>query len=245
MVQFHSEAEQARQGTTFPDSAWMPDSVGRDSKSPGTPLPAPAASRWLRAIDDSQSRLGCRGAAVCRTQHGMARPPTRQAPGQSKKTEAVGHRAEILFRGELVRLEAGLNGATGAVVFGGEIVRVPDIAGDLRPWIVKHLWKLAAKEFPPKVYEFATAHQMTVSRVTVRNQRSRWGSCSRRGTISLNWRLIQTPPFVRDYIFLHELMHLRQMNHSVGFWREVESVCPFYKAAEKWVKQHSDQIAGA
>jgi predicted metal-dependent hydrolase len=154
----------------------------------------------------------------------------------------VGHRAEILFRGELVRLEAGLNGATGAVVFGGEIVRVPDIAGDLRPWIVKHLWKLAAKEFPPKVYEFATAHQMTVSRVTVRNQRSRWGSCSRRGTISLNWRLIQTPPFVRDYIFLHELMHLRQMNHSVGFWREVESVCPFYKAAEKWVKQHSDLL---
>jgi hypothetical protein len=55
----------------------------------------------------------------------------------------------------------------------------------------------------------------------------------------LNWRLIQTPPFVRDYIFLHELMHLRQMNHSAGFWREVESVCPGYAVAEKWVKQHS------
>jgi predicted metal-dependent hydrolase len=146
---------------------------------------------------------------------------------------------EILFRGELVKLETEVNGETGAVQFGGEIVRVPDVGGDLRPWIVKHLWKLAATEFPPKVYEFATAHQLTVGRITVRNQRSRWGSCSRRGTVSLNWRLIQTPPFVRDYIFLHELMHLRQMNHSARFWREVESVCPGYEAAEKWVKQHS------
>ena len=146
---------------------------------------------------------------------------------------------EILFRGELVKFKTGTNGETGAIRFGGEIVRVPDTSGDLRPWVVKHLWKLAATEFPPRVYEFAAAHQLTVGRVTVRNQRSRWGSCSRRGTISLNWRLIQTPPFVRDYIFLHELMHLRQMNHSARFWREVESVCRGYEAAEKWVKQHS------
>jgi predicted metal-dependent hydrolase len=146
---------------------------------------------------------------------------------------------EILFRGELVRIETGVNGGAGAVRFGGETVRVPDVGADLRPWVVKHLWKLADKEFPPRVFEFATAHQLTVNRVTVRNQRSRWGSCSRRGTISLNWRLIQAPPFVRDYIFLHELMHLRQMNHSARFWREVESVCPGYEAAEKWVKQHT------
>ena len=146
---------------------------------------------------------------------------------------------EILFRGQWVELKTRMNGETGAVQFGGEIVRVPSAGGDLRPWIEKHLWKLAAAEFPPKVYEFATAHTLTVGRVTVRNQRSRWGSCSRRGTVSLNWRLIQTPPFVRDYIILHELMHLRQMNHSTHFWQEVKSVCPGYEAAENWVKQHS------
>jgi predicted metal-dependent hydrolase len=104
---------------------------------------------------------------------------------------------------------------------------------------VKHLWQLAAAEFPPRVLELAAAHQLTVQRVTIRNQRSRWGSCSRRGTISLNWRLIQTPPYVRDYIILHELMHLRQMNHSARFWREVESVCPDYETAERWLKQHA------
>jgi predicted metal-dependent hydrolase len=146
---------------------------------------------------------------------------------------------EILFRGELVKLATGLDGETGAIRLGGEIVRVPETGGDLRPWIVKHLWQLAATEFPPRVQELAAAHQLTIRLLTIRNQRSRWGSCSRRGTISLNWRLIQTPPFVRDYIILHELMHLRHMNHSARFWREVESVCPGYETAETWLKQHS------
>jgi predicted metal-dependent hydrolase len=107
---------------------------------------------------------------------------------------------------------------------------------------MKHLWKLAAAELAPKVYEFAAVHQLKVQRVTVRNQRSRWGSCSRRATISLNWKLIQAPPFVRDYIILHELMHLRQMNHSARFWGEVEAVCPEYKTAEKWLKEHSSLL---
>jgi hypothetical protein len=54
----------------------------------------------------------------------------------------------------------------------------------------------------------------------------------------LNWRLIQTPPHVRDYIILHELMHLRQMNHSEKFWREVEQVCPGHIAAKRWLKEN-------
>lgn len=160
-------------------------------------------------------------------------------PAHPAKTKQWLLGTEILFRGELVKLEAGINGDGGVVRFAGEIVKVPDMDGDLRPWVAKHLWKLAAKEFAPKLFELAAAHQLKVKRVTVRNQRSRWGSCSRRGTISLNWRLIQTPPFVRDYIILHELMHLRQMNHSARFWQEVEGVCPEFRTAEKWLKQHS------
>ena len=146
---------------------------------------------------------------------------------------------EILFRSELVRLGAGMNGDTGTVQLGAERIKVPDVNGDLRSRVMKHLWKLAAAELPPMVIEFAAAHQLSVRRVAVRNQRSRWGSCSRRGMISLNWKLIQAPASVRDYIILHELMHLRQMNHSARFWREVESVCPEYKTAEKWLMQNS------
>jgi predicted metal-dependent hydrolase len=88
------------------------------------------------------------------------------------------------------------------------------------------------------VMELAEIHGLRITRVSVRNQRSRWGSCSRRGTISLNWRLIQTPPWVRDYIILHELAHTLQMNHSPRFWREVKRLCPEYHVAEAWLGQH-------
>jgi len=149
---------------------------------------------------------------------------------------------EILFRGEPVKLEAGVNRESGTIRFGGEAVKVIDQGGDLRPAIERHLWRLAAKELPPRVLEYATLHQLPVRRISVRNQRSRWGSCSRRGTISLNWRLIQSPAFVRDYILIHEIMHLREMNHSSRFWREVERVCPDYETAERWLKQHSSLL---
>jgi predicted metal-dependent hydrolase len=121
---------------------------------------------------------------------------------------------------------------------GSETLRVADLGADLRGPVEQHLWRLAWRELPPRLLDYAAMHRLLVHRVTVRNQRTRWGSCSRHGNIALNWRLIQTPPFVRDYICLHELMHLREMNHSKGFWREVEAVCPYYRAAEQWLKTH-------
>jgi len=146
--------------------------------------------------------------------------------------------SEVLFRGELVRLEIEVNGAT-TIRFGNEKFAVPDLTANLRPAVEQYLRRLAERELPLRVQEFAALHQLSVQRVTVHNQRSRWGSCSRRRTISLNWRLIQTPPFVCDYIILHELMHLREMNHSSRFWRHVELVCPDYVVAEQWLKQHA------
>jgi len=146
--------------------------------------------------------------------------------------------SEVLFRGELARLEVEVNGEQ-TIRLGLEKLTVTNLAGDLRPAIEGHLRRLAERELPLRVMEFAASHQLAVRRVTVRNQRTRWGSCSRRGTISLNWRLIQTPLFVCDYIILHELMHLREMNHSPRFWRQVETVCPGYHTAEQWLKQHS------
>jgi predicted metal-dependent hydrolase len=144
---------------------------------------------------------------------------------------------KIWFRGAQVELEAA---GMGRIRFGSEALVVGDSTGDLRPIIEKHLRGLAAGELPVRVMEYAVQYQLPVKRVTVRNQKSRWGSCSRRGTISLNWRLIQTPEWVRDYIILHELAHLRQMNHSARFWREVESLCPDYRLAEQWLKQHRE-----
>jgi predicted metal-dependent hydrolase len=81
-----------------------------------------------------------------------------------------------------------------------------------------------------------------VLNVTIRSQRTRWGSCSSRKTISLNWRLILTPDWVSDYVIYHELAHLSQMNHSKKFWDLVESYYPQYKKAEHWLTEHHDLL---
>ena len=70
----------------------------------------------------------------------------------------------------------------------------------------------------------------------IRNQRSRWGSCSTSGVITLNFRLVQMPSWVSDYVLLHELMHTCQQNHSRRYWRLVEQVCPHFRAAETWLR---------
>jgi hypothetical protein len=101
---------------------------------------------------------------------------------------------------------------------------------------------MARIELPARAWELAAVTGADLKRVTVRNQRSRWGSCSAAGTVSLNWRLIRTPEFVRDYIICHELMHLREMNHSNRFWTRVEEVCPGWREAERWIKRNGSLV---
>jgi len=93
----------------------------------------------------------------------------------------------------------------------------------------------ASKELPARLSELAVAHGITVTRIAVRNQRTRWGACSSRGSITLNWRLVLVPDFVRDYVLIHELMHRRELNHSKRFWKHVASACPRYDEARKWL----------
>jgi predicted metal-dependent hydrolase len=101
---------------------------------------------------------------------------------------------------------------------------------------------VAADELSSRCMALAAQHGEDVARVSIRNQRSRWGSCSTRRTIALNWRLVLMPAFVSDYVILHELMHLRQPNHSRAFWREVASVCPEWREAERWLKLHGRDL---
>jgi predicted metal-dependent hydrolase len=99
-----------------------------------------------------------------------------------------------------------------------------------------HLRKRAARELPARLLELASARGFAVTGVSVRNQRTRWGSCSPLGRISLNWRLIQLPPAVCDYVLLHELTHLRHLNHSARFWRELARLCPHHAEARRWLR---------
>lgn len=102
--------------------------------------------------------------------------------------------------------------------------------------------QLARRVLPPRLLELAAHHGLTVTRVSVRNQRSRWGSCGRDGHISLNWRLVQMPDWVRDYVLLHELMHLRRMDHSPAYWALVAAVCPEYQAARAWLRANGRSL---
>ena len=97
------------------------------------------------------------------------------------------------------------------------------------------LRKRALKELPPQLLALGRAHDITVTRISIRNQRSRWGACSSRGSITLNWRLLLVPDFVREYVMIHELMHRRELNHSRRFWKHVAAACPRHREARKWL----------
>lgn len=128
--------------------------------------------------------------------------------------------------------------AEGGVVRLGPLIAPFRGHGDPRAALERRMRQLAAVEFPRRVRELARLHGIRITRVSVRAQRSRWGSCSRAGTISLNWRLIQAPDDVLIYVIIHELMHLREMNHSDRFWGHVAIAMPSYEAAERWLKAH-------
>ena len=143
----------------------------------------------------------------------------------------------FLFRGEEVTLRVENREGRWQLEFAGHTIPLESPLSDYRPLVWKELRRLAAQELPERTRELARFHGIPIERVTVRAQRTRWGSCSARGTISLNWRIIQAPPEVSDYLILHELMHRRQMNHSARFWKLVEEACPDYRAAERWLKK--------
>ena len=96
----------------------------------------------------------------------------------------------------------------------------------------------AEVDLPTRLRELAAVHSLEVNRVSIRNQRTRWGSCGRDGHISLNWRLVLMPPWVRDYVLIHELMHLRRLDHSPAYWRLVASACPEYPKARRWLREN-------
>ena len=129
-----------------------------------------------------------------------------------------------------------------AVCLAADVFRVPALAGDLRPTLEAQFARRAKIELPARLWELAAETGVDLKHVSVRNQRSRWGSCSAGGTVSLNWRLVQTPESVRDYILYHELMHLREMNHSNRFWACVEEVCPGWRDAERWLKRNGSLL---
>jgi len=107
---------------------------------------------------------------------------------------------------------------------------------------IKALADQALEIIPTRVEYFAKIIGVTYGNITIRNQKTRWGSCSSKGNLNFNCLLMLAPPEVLDYVVVHELCHRKQMNHSKAFWLEVEKVLPDYKEARKWLKEEGSQM---
>lgn len=102
----------------------------------------------------------------------------------------------------------------------------------------KELRERAKSVLAQRTAYFARQIGVTYGRITVRDQKTRWGSCSQAGNLNFNFRLILAPPEVLDYVVVHELCHRRQMNHSAQFWQEVAQVLPDYRARKAWLTEN-------
>ena len=203
----------------------------------------PLARRYVvRVSEDLSLRLTVpRGASIA----GGFAFAERQAPWIAREIErqrvrrapwVTGTRA--WFRGELIVINVD---ATRAVV-GPEVIPLESPGSDVRKAVEARFRRLAAAELPGRCLELAGKTGLDLTRVSIRDQRSRWGACSARRVITLNWRLVQMPQSVRDYVIFHELMHIHQPNHSRRFWREVERVCAWWRDAERWLRKHGREL---
>ena len=107
---------------------------------------------------------------------------------------------------------------------------------------IKALSEQARIYIPSRVEHFAQIIDVTNGRITIRHQKTRWGSCSSRGTLSFNYRLIYGPAGPLDYVVVHELCHLTHMNHSKDFWNMVEHIMPDYRIYKQWLREHGQEL---
>lgn len=107
---------------------------------------------------------------------------------------------------------------------------------------IKELADQAVEYIPKRVKYYAEKENFVYNKITIKNLVSRWGSCSTKGNLNFNCLLMLMPDYVIDYIVVHELCHLREMNHSEKFWTEVEKIMPDYQRAELWLKQNGGNL---
>lgn len=113
-----------------------------------------------------------------------------------------------------------------------------EIRASLREWYVTQF----AGKLESRVPAYSQQIGVSPGRVTIREQKTRWGSCSSRGNLNFNWKLVMAPVEVMDYVIVHELCHMKELNHSSSFWALVGKVCPDYKNHRKWLKENGDKL---
>ncbi|SFN05668.1 hypothetical protein SAMN05660284_00421 [Formivibrio citricus] len=159
----------------------------------------------------------------------------------SAETPQLRAGAPFFWLGEAVVLAAG----AGRTRLDGELLHVAaeDEAG-MSVALARFMKRRAAEFLPQRVAYWSARMGLQPARVGLSSARRRWGSCAAHGGIRLNWRLMQAPPAAIDYVVIHELAHLAELNHSPRFWALVEVHCPDWKHQRDWLKRHGAQLLG-
>ena len=121
---------------------------------------------------------------------------------------------------------------------GSSKTREEEVRSLLLGWYRKH----ARERLEEKTHRYAKILQVEPNCVSVKDYKSRWGSCSTTGDISYNWRIVMAPHRIVDYVVVHELCHLLEHNHSVIYWRHVERIIPDFQECRKWLKRNSERL---
>lgn len=165
--------------------------------------------------------------------------PVRFDPGAIVPLRGVPHeiqRAEQ--RGRAVWAEPGPDGDDGGI----PVVRVAGAADMVATRVTSWLKDEAKADLTDRVDQHARRLRVKPARIAVRDQRTRWGSCSTTGTLSFSWRLILAPPEVLDYVAAHEVAHLKEMNHSDRFWALVRETFPDMDTPRAWLAEHGQSL---
>ncbi len=153
------------------------------------------------------------------------------------------HDHKILFNGQLHTIKA-IGGRRGLIACESDqlAILVPGDASHVTRRLSDWLKVQAKEKLQQASQEYATAMQTKFRKLTIRDQKSRWGSCSATGDLSYSWRLILAPPEVLDYVAAHEVAHLKEMNHGPSFWRLVVTHCKTAKQARRWLRDHGREL---
>ena len=163
---------------------------------------------------------------------------------EESKTVPLSETDGVLLEGRRVKLTVRA-GARNLIEFkDGEIVMTTQYESDeerilqLKRW----MYKLALNRIRASLDRWSPTVGIPYGRVAIREQRTRWGSCSSKKNLNFNWKLVLAPPEALEYVVIHELCHLKDFNHSARFWSEVKTRMPEYEAWKKWLRAHGQEL---
>ena len=160
-----------------------------------------------------------------------------------KSANQLSNQSALFYQGRLAPFASSSKTVTKFIRFADLCIPKNNIDQEnYKETIETFLFGLAKSTLTERTQQLAKKYCFQPNRISIRNQKTRWGSCSNSRTISLNWRLIQVPAFVRDYVIMHELVHLEYLDHSPPFWKRLNELCHNLQAAESWLNEYSQQV---